>query len=448
MDEIKLAQDIISKVSETGAEAEIYFQLGHETEIQVDQGKVEKLSHAGNKGMGVRIILDGSEGYAYTSDFSLESAEKIWQSAYELAKVGDQDPFRGLPDPGMLSDEDLEIYDGAVAQTPIDQKIAFALEVERAAMGFDKRIVLTNRCTYIDHDITVILVNSKGFSGSYKQSMAASYLNAIAREGDSTSMALGIGASTFLGDLSAEEIGIEAGKNAIRMLGGKPIPSQEASAIFSPLVASQWVTFLSFALKADEMQRGRSFLLDKMGQDVASDIVSLLDNGRLKRGLGSAPFDAEGVPSRATKVIEEGVLQGILHNTYTARKEGLESTGNASRRSHRQPPDLFPTNFYFQPGEMSPEAILSGVERGLYVLNTMTTGGINPVSGDYSVAARGIWIENGELVGPVNEVTLAAPMGQMLKQVSAVGNDLRFVPMYGVFGSPTIRIDRMTIAGK
>ncbi|OGO18268.1 MAG: hypothetical protein A2Z14_19740 [Chloroflexi bacterium RBG_16_48_8] len=257
-----------------------------------------------------------------------------------------------------------------------------------------------------------------------------------------------MGASTFLADLDAEEIGVEAGRNAIRMLGGKSVPSQEASVVFSPMVASQWITFLSLALKADEMQRGRSFLLGKMGEDVASDIVSLLDNGRLKRGLASAPFDAEGVPSRATKIIEEGVLQGVLHNSYTARKEGVASSGNASRSSHRQPPDLMPTNFYLQPGEMTPEAILSSVERGLYVLNTMTTGGINPVSGDYSVAARGIWIEDGELTGPVNEVTLAAPMDQMLRQVSAVGNDLRFISMYGVFGSPTIRIDGMTIAGK
>jgi PmbA protein len=448
MDEIKLAQEIVSKVANQGAEAEVYFRVGHETEIQVDQGKVENLSHAGNKGMGVRIILDGSEGYAYTSDFSPESVEKAWQSAFELAKVGDQDPYRSLPQPGVILDEDLEIFDGTLAHTPIAEKIAFALEVERAALGFDKRIVLTNRCTYFDHDITVFLVNSKGFSGSYKQTRAASYLNAIARESEFTSMALGMGASTHMADLDAQEIGMEAGRNAIRMLGGKPVPSQEASVVFSPLVASQLVTFLSLALKADEMQRGRSFLLGRMGEDVASDIVSLLDNGRLKRGLASVPFDAEGVPSRATKVIDEGILQGVLHNSYTARKAGLESTGNATRRSHRQPPELFPTNFYLQPGELTPEAILSGVESGLYVLNTMTTGGINPVSGDYSVAARGIWIENGEFVRPVNEVTLAAPMDQMLKQVSAVGNDLRFVPMYGVFGSPTIRIDGMTIAGK
>ena len=181
---------------------------------------------------------------------------------------------------------------------------------------------------------------------------------------------------------------------------------------------------------------------------MASDIVSLLDNGRLKRGLASAPFDGEGVPSRATQIIDEGVLPAVFHNTYTARNGGVESTGNATRGSHRQLPDLVPTNFYLQPGEMTQEIIISGVERELYILNTMSTGGIYPVSGDYSVSARGIWIENDELAGPVHEVTIAAPMDQMLKHVSAVGNDLKVVPMNGVFGSPTIRIDGMTIAGK
>ena len=448
MDEQKLAENTVAKASTTGAEVEVYIQSGKETHIQVDQGKVENLSHAGNKGMGVRILMDGCEGYAYTSDFSDESVDKTWQSAYELAKVGDPDEFRGLPEVEEIREEELNIFDPSVSETPIQEKIEFLLNVERAALGYDDRIFRTNRCTYLDGDIKVTLVNSKGFSGSYKRTSAASYLMAIGRDGDATSMALGVGASISLSDLNAEKIGHEAAQDTIRLLGGKPVPSQEATVVLSPQIASQLVTYLSLALKADEMQRGRSFLLGKMGEDVASDIVSLLDNGRLNRGLGSVPFDAEGVPSRATKIIDEGVLQAVLHDSYTARKEGVGSTGNAARQSHRQPPDLRPTNFYLQPGEMTPEAILSGVDRGLYVLNTMTTGGINPISGDYSVAARGIWIENGELVGPVNEVTIAAPMAQMLKQVTAVGNDLRFFPIYGVFGAPTIRIDGMTIAGK
>jgi PmbA protein len=448
MDEQKLAERIVAEASSQSAEVEVYVQSGRETRIQIDEGKVENLSHAGKKGMGVRVILEDSEGYAYTSDFSDESLSKTWKSAYQLAQVGDADEFRGLPDVEQMIEQDLEIFDASTAETPINEKIDFLLGVERAALGFDKRIFKTNRCTYIDEDEVVTLVNSKGFSGSYRRSYAASFVLAIGREGESTSMGRGIDAAIALTDLNAEEIGQEAARKCIQLLGGKAVESQEASVVLVPEIASQFITFLSLALKADDMQRGRSFLLGKMGQDVASDNVSLLDNGRLKGGLASAPFDAEGVPRRPTKLIEEGILQSVLHNTYTARKDGVKSTGNAARQSHRQPPALLPSNFYLQPGEIAPEEIISGVDRGLYVLNTMSTGGINPVSGDYSVAARGIWIEDGELVGPVNEVTIAASMEQMLKQVSAVGNDLRFIPIYGVFGSPTIRIDGMTIAGK
>ena len=218
--------------------------------------------------------------------------------------------------------------------------------------------------------------------------------------------------------------------------------------VFDPVVAAELVASLSQALTADAMQRGRSFLLDKMGQDVASDMVTLLDNGRLPGGMGSAPFDAEGVPTQATRLLDEGMLQDVIYDTYSARKEERKSTGNASRGSHRSAPTLSPSNFYLQPGNQSPEGIIAEVEKGLYVLSTMNVGGINPVSGDYSVAARGLWIENGQLTHPVNEVTIALPLEKLLKNVSAVGSDLRFVPFFGAIGAPTIRIDGMTIAGK
>jgi PmbA protein len=196
------------------------------------------------------------------------------------------------------------------------------------------------------------------------------------------------------------------------------------------------------------MQKGRTFLLDKMGETIASDNVSVVDNGLLPRGLGTAPFDGEGVPRRATRLIDEGILQAVLHDSYTARKGGVSSTGNATRASHRQPAVLAPSNFYLQPGKLAAEDIIANVDKGLYVLNTMSVGGINPTSGDYSAAARGIWIENGELKAPVNEVTIAAPMSKMLKNISAVGKDLRIVPTMGAIGSPTIRIDGMMIGGK
>jgi PmbA protein len=263
-----------------------------------------------------------------------------------------------------------------------------------------------------------------------------------------TTLGMGFGGSTHWADMNAESIGREAASIAVRLLGGKPVPTQRATVVFSPLIAAELVDALSQALTGEAMQRGRSFLVGKLGQSVAADNITLIDNGRLPRGLGSAPFDAEGVPTRASRLLDEGVLQAVVYDTYTARKDGRQSTGNARRASHRVVPSPGMTNFYLQPGNLLPEDIIAGVDNGLYVLNTMNVGGINPVSGDYSVAASGLWIENGQLTHPVNKVTIALPLGELLNQIKAIGCDLRFVPFFGAVGAPTIRVDGVVIGGE
>jgi PmbA protein len=448
MEYIEIAKNITAKIAANGAEGEVYIETGAESQVVVDRNKVEKLSHSGSKGLGVRVIRDGKMGYAYTSDFSHESLEKTWQAALDLALVSDSDENRRLPELQEIPDEDLKIYDPDVEALSMDDKVDFALRVEKAALESDDRVVMTNRCTYMDGLKTVYLVNSRGFEGSFKSSFVASFVIAIGRDENETTQAIGLGASTHLGELDAKEIGREAAQKAVQLLGGLPVESQEASVVLDPVVTAELVANLSQALTAEAMQRGRSFLLDKMGKDVASDMVTLLDNGRLPGGLGSAPFDAEGVPTQATRLLNEGVLENVIYDTYTARKEGRSSTGNATRGSHRSAPNLSPCNFYLQPGNQTPEEIIAGVDQGLYVTSTMNVGGINPISGDYSVAARGLWIENGRLTHPVNEVTIALPLEKLLKNVQAVGSDLRFVPFYGAVGAPTIRIDGMMIAGK
>jgi PmbA protein len=214
------------------------------------------------------------------------------------------------------------------------------------------------------------------------------------------------------------------------------------------MVSGQILGYLSMALTAEAMQRGRSFLVGKMGQEVGSDKVSLLDNGRLKRGLASAPFDGEGVPTSATRLIDEGILQNVIYDTYTARQDGVASTGNAQRRSHRSLPRLAPSNFYLQPGNLSPDEIVAGVDRGLYVTRIMQTGGTDPITGDCSMGASGLWIENGQLVRPVSGVTVATTLPDLLRNVVAVGSDLRVVPFFGAIGAPTIRVEGVTIGGK
>jgi PmbA protein len=447
-DYLKLAQDIAQKAAQDGAEAEVFITDSQETSIQVEGGNVEKLSQSGSRGMGVRVIKAGKTGYAYTSDFSDASIEQTWQTAVELADVATADDYRKLPEPQAISDEDLKIYDPALAEISVEAKIDFAKRVERAALDYDERIFLTNRCTYADAIEYTYLANSKGFAGSYGRTGAYSFLVAIARdEAGNMVNTTGFGVATSFDQLDAEAIGKEAGRKAISILNGKPVPTQKATVVLDHFVGAQILSAYAQALSAENWQRSRSFLMGKMGQEVGSSMVTLMDNGRLEGGFASTPFDDEGVPTKATRLIDEGVLQNLMYDSYTAAKEGKFSTGNAGRSGHTSLPSLSPSNFYMQPGHKTPEEIIKGVDKGLYVISVMQTGGINPVTGDCSMSANGIWIEDGELKQAVGGVTIATTLGDLLQNISDVGSDLRQIPFFGSLGVPTLRVDDVMIGG-
>lgn len=451
MNYMELAQSIANGAVEDGTqggvEVEAYIAVGNETTIQVRSGEVEKLSYAGSKGLGVRVIRCGQMGYAYTSDFSDASISRTVERALALSEIADPDEHRRLPEPKPVSDEDLAIYDPAMLDVEPEAKVAFAKAIETAALEYDERVQVSIRNAYIDGISQVYLANSKGFAGTYNSTFAGGYIMVMAAGEDDRATGFGLRLGRSLGEISAEEIGREAAEQAVGLLGGKPVPTQMATVVYHPVAATGLLGAISQALTAQAMQRNRSFLQGKLGQTVASDVVTLLDNARLPGGLATRPFDDEGTPTSATRLIDEGVFQAVIHDAYTADKDGTDSTGNASRGSHRSAPGLAPSNFYIQPGPDDADAVIAGVEKGLYVVNTMNTHSINPVSGDYSVSAQGFWIENGQITHPVNNVTIALPLGDILQNVKAVGSDLTFLPFGGAIGSPTIRVDGVMIGG-
>jgi len=448
MDYLELAKEVSKRAAEGGAEAEAIITHDIETQIKVSRGEVEQLSQSTARGIGVRVIDGGRTGYAYTSDFSDDGIEQTWRAALDLAKVATPDEYRALPDPRPIPNEDLEIWDKNLANVPTADKIEALKRVERAALDYDPRVILAEFCNYGDAISHVYLANSRGFAGEFGRTAAFAYLMGIARgEDGGMTNAFGMGASNFFNELDAEEIGREAGEKAVSILGGKPVETQVGTVILDHVVGAQILGALAEALSAESWQKKRSFLLDRMGQQVGSDMVTLMDNGRLKRGLASAPFDAEGVPTSATRLVDEGVLQNLVYDSYSARKAGVQSTGNAQRFGHRSLPMLGPSNFYMQPGNLTRDEIIAGVEKGLYVISVMQTGGIDAVTGDCSMGANGLWIENGKIVGPVGGVTVATTLDGFLNNITAVGSDLKMIPMFGTIGVPTLRVDNVTIGG-
>jgi PmbA protein len=448
MDYLALAKSVVQKASTNGLEVEVIITEEKETSIAVQMGKVEKLSQAGSHGMGVRVISNGQTGYAFTSDLSDASIEETWRSAVDLARVATPDPFRKLPEPEPILEDDLDIWDESLSGLPTADKIDWVIRMEKAALDYHEKIFLTTFTQYGDSILHQYLANSKGFAGSYGRTTTFGIVGAIAKDDDGSMVnAFGLGASNFFKDLDAEEIGRTAGRKTMSILGGKPVPSQTASVVLDHFVGAQIFGALAQALSAEAWQKQRSFLIGRMGKEVGSSMVTLMDNGRMKGGLASAPFDAEGVPTKATRLVDEGVLQNLIYDSYSAAKDGKFSTGNAQRNGHRSLPNLGVSNFYIQPGNKSPDEIIAGVERGFYVLSVMQTGGIDPVTGDCSMLANGLWIENGKLQQAVGGVTIATTLDGFMQNLCDVGSDLQQIPFFGSTGVPTMRVDNVRIGG-
>ncbi len=446
-DYLKLAQSVVEKATSDGLEVEVIITDSKDTNILVSQGEVEQLSQSGSGGMGVRVIDGGKVGYSYTSDLSDESVEKTWRTAIELCQVATADEYRKLPELQTIPDEDLGIWDENLETISVEEKIDLALKLEQAALEYDEKIVLTNRTTYLDSTNYTYLANSKGFADYYGRTTIACFLVAIARDENGMVNAIDLGASNYFADLDPVAVGEKAAKKALSLLGGEPVPTQKGTVVLDHVVGAQILAVLSQALSASSWQRNRSFLMGKMNQEVGSSMVTLMDNGRLKGGMASAPFDAEGVPTKATRLIDEGVLQNLMYDSYTAAKEGTISTGNATRQGHQGLPSLGASNFYMQAGNKSPEEIIKGVDKGLYVLSVMQTGGVDAVTGECSMSANGLWIENGAIQQSVGGVTIATTLDELLQNISDVGNDLRQMPFFSTIGVPTLRVDNVTIGG-
>lgn len=427
-----------------GAEtAEGFVSQSEELNIEVREGQVENLKLAREQGLGIRALMGGRMGFAFTSDLSPEAIEKTASLAVEMAAQASADAHNGFPRP-FAGYPRLDLYDAAIAETPLENKIELAREVEAAGRAYDPRVQVTEACAYHQSLAHVHVANSLGLAAEFAASVCGGHAVLVAAEDGDYQTGFGLQYAWHLPDVAAGKIGREAAQRAVQMLGARNVEAQEVPVVFDPYVMAGFLGILAPALTGQAVQKGKSVFAGRLGQQVGSPRVTIIDSGLNTAGIGASPFDGEGVPSRETVLVKEGRLAAFLHNTYTAAKEGTASTGNGNRGSFRSVPEVGPTNFYLAPGDLTPDRLIGDIQKGFYVTQVMGMHTANPVSGDFSVGAAGLWIENGELAYPVRGAAIAGNIGDLLTEIEGVADDLRFI---GSVGAPTVRIGRMCVSG-
>ncbi|KKM11741.1 peptidase C69 [Clostridiales bacterium PH28_bin88] len=440
----ELAEAAVARAQAMGAGmSEAYCVAAKELSIEISKQEIETMKMAEDYGIGMRVIAGGRMGFAFTSDLSAEAREEMVRRALANAEKASEDRYNTLPAPPRGYTR-LDLYDPSIAQTRLDDKIQLAMEIERQARTYDRRVKITESCTYQDAEYLITLVNSLGIADSYRGAYCGAFAYVVAEEGGDNQTGFGLQYSQHYRDLDPVKVGREAGEKAVRMLGAKTIGTQKAAVVFDPYIATSFLGVLAPALSAEAVQKGKSLFAGKAGRRVASSLITIVDDGTRPQGILSAPFDGEGVPTGKTVLVQEGELRGYLHNTYTAAKDGVKSTGNGIRGTFKSTPEVGATNFYIAPGQVSKQELLKDISRGLYITEVMGMHTANPISGDFSVGAAGILIENGELTTPVRGVAIAGNMVDLLEAIDCVADDLTFIVGKG---SPTLRVSRMTISG-
>ena len=442
----ELAADVLRYAKRSGAtEADIIIAEGETFSVQIRLGTVDRLTKAREKQLGLRVFVGKRSASTSTSDFSKESLDQLVTQTCTLAKAVVEDPLSGLPGAEQMAIEkpDLDLHDPTKLET--DYQIDLARRAESAAMAADSRVTNSEGAEFDSSSGRVILGNTHGFIGEFRSSSFSLSVSPVATDQQTGTMQRDswYGIQRKFSKLeSPESIGVEAARRTVRRLGARKVVTQRVPVVFDQDTAASLMGTLSSAVSGYALYKGASFLVNHLGKSIAPEWVTVYDDGRMVGGLGSKPFDGEGLPTRRTTVVDRGVLTSYLLDTYSARKLGLSSTGNASR-SVGENPSVGPTNLYLVPGTKTAQEIIASVRQGLYVTELIGFG-INMVTGDYSRGACGFWIENGELAYPVEEITIASTLQRMFAGIELVGNDLVF---RGRIASPTVKIADMTVAG-
>ena len=450
MDLGDIAQRIAS-AAKAGEQIEAYVARGRETETRALSGALDKFSQAESSGVGVRVIVDQREGYAYAGSLDDDAVEFALTEARDNAGFAQRDDAVALASPDDVAGvepADLDLWRAELATVAPEDKIRLVLDLEAATRGRDARIRTVDVADYSDTMVEAAVANSLGVAAQWRRTSCACWVDCIAGEGDGSQTGYGYSIGRTFADLDIDEAAAEAAEKATRMLGAAPIATTRLPVVLSPQVAASFTGLLSTSLSGDAFARGRSFFAERAGEQVAAPWVDVVDEPTDPRASSAARYDGEGVPTRPIELIVGGRLAAFSHNVVSARRvgNGARTTGSAVRAGYASGPGVGFRNLHFRPGQDDLDALLGRAGDAFYVQSvTGLHSGANPVSGDFSAGANGLMVRNGTLAEPVREVTIASTLQRMLLDIVAVGGDVRYLPGGA---AASVLVGEMTIGGR
>lgn len=450
MDKRDLIKLLFDRGNEAGfKEMEVFIQKNNTLELMVFKGELDKYSKAVEEGLSFRGVYNGKMGYSYTEKLDETSIDMLINEAKSNALVIDSEDDEVIFH-GSKEYKDIKVYNDESKNVSVDEKIEFIKTLEREAFRVDERVKAVNFCLFGEEVLNTTLVNNTGLDLEDKINMYYAYISVMVKDKEDIKTGVTYLVSNDFKKFNPKELAVKAVKEALSMLKAESINSDDYPVILRNNVSANILNNIASIFSAENVQKGMSLLKGKVDEKIASDILTIVDDPFMEDGAATKTFDGEGVATRYKKIVDKGYLKTYLHNMKTAKKEGVKSTGNAYKPSYKSSIEIAPSNMYIENGDSKFEDIIKGTEKGLLITDIQGIhAGLNAVSGDFSLSANGYEVINGEIVRPVNQITIAGNYFEVLRNVEEIGNDLKFaLPTNGYVGSPSLKIKSLSVAGK
>ncbi len=433
-----IADRVIAQASK-GEHIEAYVARGRETDIRIYVGELEHFVSAQSEGVGIRVIRDGRTGFAYAGTLDEGAVAAVLAEARDNVEFGTSDEWAGLAEPDGVAVVEQELWSEALAAYGTDAKIELAKELERLTRAADPRVRVDD-ANYSDGSGEAAVASTSGIRVSGRENGCYCSVSTLADDGDETQTGFGFAVGRSPHEFDLGKAASEAADRATRLLGAVKPQSKRITVVLDPYVTAQFLGVLSSALNGENVAKGRSLFANRLGEPVASPLFTLVDDPTNPQAYTATDIDGEGLAARRNALILEGVLQGFVHSSYSARRAGTRSTGNAVRGGFKGTPGVGCLAMQLQPGTRSQAELVADVDDGVLIQSVQGMhSGVNPISGDFSTGASGLLISNGQLGGPVREFTIASTLQRMLHDIVEIGGDVDWLPMRAAGVSLVIR---------